>query len=119
MTVTFLSGAESAFNALARGLPPKYALRATIDTDLTTGPGEAPDTRSALDAISLVDRAIGVLVERGLQPDEAATRLQDQATAAAVPVDEAARTVLASIPRPTTGRGPSNPIGIAPEPPEH
>lgn len=119
LAVIFLSDAESAFDALARDLPPKYAHRATIDTDLTADPGEATDPRSALDAISLVDRAIGVLVERGLQPDEAATCLQDQATAAAVQVHEAARTVLASVPRPTAGRGPPAPTRIEAERPEY
>jgi hypothetical protein len=105
--VIFLASSVSAFDGLARDLPPAYFHdRMTLDTDLTADLGGAAEAGSVLGAASIVDRAIGVLIEGGLRPDEAVARLRDQADAAAIRLEEAAHAVLASTQRPIDGRGP-------------
>lgn len=114
VTVTLFAAVPGAFVDLAADLAYLFA----VDLDDVSVDGELPgrddahDTRDAgpdgrgppvdddLAAMSVVNQAIGILIERGDDPAGAALRLRQSAAAGGLSLAAAARVVVASVRRP-------------------
>ena len=90
--------AAGAFLLLADDLASQLGRARRIILDRHLDPPPSGETAAAIfTALSLVDQAIGVLLERGLSPPQARQDLEQRARASGVSVAAAARSLLESV----------------------
>jgi hypothetical protein len=117
VSVLILAGRPGAFADFVGGADPLNRkgfriVRRTVDEDLNTGPvrdlSERDRTRSEnmIGRARVINRAIGVMIDRGHSPDAALRILQHDADAAGRATLDQAWTVTDSVSRPVTPPGP-------------
>ena len=97
--IVFYAAHRGAFTALAADTRTTYCLDGEVEVDRHLPPPD-PDSTAATEGRSVVEQAVGVLIDRGHPPEQARHQIATAAAAAQVPPLQIALRILDALHRP-------------------